>query len=159
MKNANSKMDRRSFLETVSAAGAVAAAGIAGSTSLAIAEHVGEAQWDEEHDVVVVGAGAAGFMAAFAAQEQGADVVLLEKTGAPGGDTAVSEQAILGLWPRKREEVDGQVDDIDKFFADWEKSHVWSNKGRAGEELPAEYKHARRLELTIPILFDSGPGA
>ena len=39
-------------------------------------------------DIVVVGAGAAGLTAALAAAGQGAQVLLLEKTGAPGGNSA-----------------------------------------------------------------------
>jgi 3-oxosteroid 1-dehydrogenase len=46
--------------------------------------------WDIEADVVVVGSGVAGFAAAFAAQHEGASVVMVEKAGFLGGTTAKS---------------------------------------------------------------------
>lgn len=154
-------MDRRGFLGKAAmaaaagtAAGAMAGVGAAAGAGVAAASEASLTPWDEEHDVVVIGAGAAGFMAALAAAELGADAVLLEKTAAVGGDSIVSEQAILGLWPRKRMEVDGQEDDVDTFFADWEKSHKWSNRGLNGEGLPAEYRHARRLIENCPDMYE-----
>ena len=47
-------------------------------------------------DVVVVGAGGAGVSAAVEAYDKGANVVLLEKTGAIGGTTATSQGMIAG---------------------------------------------------------------
>ena len=47
--------------------------------------------WDETADVVVAGFGAAGSTAAFCAREAGADVLVLERTGGPGGAAALAE--------------------------------------------------------------------
>ncbi len=47
-------------------------------------------KWDVEADVVVLGTGAAGLVAALAARAEGASVVVLEKTDKVGGTTAVS---------------------------------------------------------------------
>src|SRR5882757_11285857 len=46
--------------------------------------------WDEEADVVVVGYGYAGAVAALEAQEAGADVLLIEKMPDPGGISITS---------------------------------------------------------------------
>lgn len=46
--------------------------------------------WDAEHDVVVVGSGAAGMAAALRAHDLGLDVVVLEATDRYGGSTAIS---------------------------------------------------------------------
>ncbi len=46
--------------------------------------------WDRETDVVVMGTGAGGLLAALAAHHEGASVVVLEKSAAVGGTTAVS---------------------------------------------------------------------
>ena len=45
-------------------------------------------------DVVIVGAGAAGFAAAVTALQDGADVIILEKMDIPGGNTVRSS----GVW-------------------------------------------------------------
>jgi len=48
-------------------------------------------EWDRVADVVVVGFGAAGSSAAFSAAEAGADVVVPERAGGPGGAAALAE--------------------------------------------------------------------
>lgn len=52
---------------------------------------------DEEYtaDIVVVGAGAAGLAAAVTAKEAGANVIIMEKVGIPGGSTTRSGGKIL----------------------------------------------------------------
>ena len=45
----------------------------------------GEVTWDDTYDVVVVGAGAAGFPAALHASARGSSAVILEKASEPGG--------------------------------------------------------------------------
>ena len=48
-------------------------------------------QWSDEADVVVVGFGAAGSCAAFEAATAGADVLVLDRSGAAGGAAAMSD--------------------------------------------------------------------
>ena len=50
--------------------------------------------WDEEYDVVVVGSGGGGMIAALAAQDAGVSAVVLEKASKFGGSTAISGGAI-----------------------------------------------------------------
>jgi succinate dehydrogenase/fumarate reductase flavoprotein subunit/uncharacterized protein with FMN-binding domain len=52
---------------------------------------------DTETDIVVVGAGEAGMLAAMSARDEGARVILLEKTGIYGGSTSLSAGAIWFL--------------------------------------------------------------
>ena len=47
-------------------------------------------QWDKETDVLIVGSGGAGLVAALAARDAGASVIVLEKSTTVGGTTAVS---------------------------------------------------------------------
>ncbi len=55
------------------------------------------ATWDRTADVVVIGLGIAGSCAALAAQQAGADVLVLERAGAGGGASALSQgQFYLG---------------------------------------------------------------
>jgi 3-oxo-5alpha-steroid 4-dehydrogenase len=49
------------------------------------------ANWDATTDVIVVGFGAAGSTAAFCAAEAGAEVLVTERTGGPGGAAALAE--------------------------------------------------------------------
>src|SRR5919206_5181328 len=52
------------------------------------------ARTGEGFDLVVVGAGGCGLVAALRAAQQGARVALLEKTDRPGGGTALSAQSV-----------------------------------------------------------------
>ncbi|MEO5738076.1 MAG: FAD-binding protein, partial [Variovorax sp.] len=47
-------------------------------------------RWDQSADVVVVGCGFAGAMAAISAHDEGAKVILLEKMPDPGGISVCS---------------------------------------------------------------------
>lgn len=122
---------------------AVGGAALAGTAALAAmpalaAEPVVSAlpeTWDYEADVVVVGAGAAGYMAACAAAEEGATALLLEKNHATGGDSAVSGCITIGFWP-ERTKLDGGFDDtIELWLEDQKNSHPYSHKGMAGLEI------------------------
>lgn len=50
----------------------------------------GDIEFDDEYDVIVVGAGGAGLPAAATAAENGASVLAIEKQGIPGGTTSLS---------------------------------------------------------------------
>lgn len=69
--------------------------------------------WDAEADVVVVGAGAAGYAAAIAAARGGATVILLEKAEKPGGTTSKSGGTIWvpnNTWMRESGLEDSRED-------------------------------------------------
>ena len=75
---------------------------------------------DTETDVVVVGAGTAGMVAAMNAHDQGADVILLEKVGITGGSTRLSFGCIWGLnQPEVANEYTFTADDVHEFFSRW----------------------------------------
>lgn len=56
-------------------------------------------------DLIVVGAGGCGLMAALVAADLGADVLVLEKTAAHGGGTALSHRGVRGAGTRFQAEV------------------------------------------------------
>jgi fumarate reductase flavoprotein subunit len=72
---------------------------------------------ETEVDVVVVGAGGGGLVAALAAADRGASVVVLEKLERPGGNTALSTGSIPAAGSRQQRE-NGVEDDPDRMFAD-----------------------------------------
>lgn len=86
-------LSRRGFLKGAG----IGAAGLLGATALSAcagnaSAKTGDASWDEETDVVVVGSGAAGVSAAMEAVEAGAQVIMIEKCKMTGGITSVCEQ-------------------------------------------------------------------
>ena len=101
------------------------------STGSAGASAPGE--WDIETDIVVVGAGGAGLVAACRAKELGSEVILLEKMPTIGGDTAYSSQTAQGFWTGHVEEGDS----IECYLEDLRNSHWATEKGMLGIDLPA----------------------
>ena len=81
-------ISRRDFLRL---AGVAAAAGVATMPGVREARAEDAQAFDLEVDVVVVGSGAAGSVAALAAHEAGAKVALLEKAGSSEGNTEAKE--------------------------------------------------------------------
>jgi 3-oxo-5alpha-steroid 4-dehydrogenase len=76
--------------------------------------------WDDEADVLVVGFGAAGSSAAYEATCAGASVLVLERSGAPGGAAAMSDGMLyLGGGTRTQHEA-GVMDSAEnmKVFLD-----------------------------------------
>src|SRR5699024_4310184 len=86
-RNSRLRVSRRGFIKA-SGAG-VAAAGL-GAVPFAASAAASEQGWDEEHDIVVIGSGGAGFAAAITARAQGNDVAIFEKGAYAGGTTLVS---------------------------------------------------------------------
>ena len=68
----------------------------------------------EEADVVVVGAGGAGFAAAITAANEGKSVVLMDKMGVYGGDTCLSggEMAVPGNWIQVTQGVEDSPENL-----------------------------------------------
>jgi 3-oxo-5alpha-steroid 4-dehydrogenase len=74
--------------------------------------------WDKEADVVVVGFGGAGGMAAIHAHDAGAQVIILEKTPTPGGDTSLCGGYILaaGTSVQKAEGISDTPDEMYRYL-------------------------------------------
>ena len=106
-------IDRRSFLASGAAVGAVA---IAETPAAQAAEAI---SWDREVDVIVIGAGAGGLVAAIAAREKGASVLIVEKNFDIGGRAMMSFGGLyIGGGNRMQKEI-GVKDTPDLVFADW----------------------------------------
>ena len=77
--------------------------------------------WDREADVVVIGGGAGGLVAAIAAREKGASVIIVEKNFDIGGRAMMSFGGLyIGGGNRLQKGRDlGKDDTPDKVFEDW----------------------------------------
>jgi len=68
------------------------------------------------NDIIVVGAGGCGMMAALVAAKKGAEVLLLEKTDGAGGGTAFSSKGIRAAGSRRQREL--KIDDSPDLYAE-----------------------------------------
>lgn len=139
----NAGISRRSFL-------ASGAAGIAGAGMLgALAAHPAQAeetasqsdatqseiQWAEAADVIVVGGGGSGFCAAIEAGRAGSSVLILEKSGVCGGDTAASQGMIMAAGTKEQAELAGCDTDTPEAFAEQQVAYA---QGFANEDMIRE---------------------
>jgi len=71
---------------------------------------------DVDRDIIVIGAGGCGLLAALVASKQGARVLLLEKTDKPGGGTAFSSKGIRAAGSRRQREL--KIEDSAALYAE-----------------------------------------
>ena len=148
---------RRNFVKGAGAG--LAGAALMGMASGALADEAVSEEaassdtpaYDYEADVVIVGAGGAGQMAAVGAHENGASSIMLEKAAYTGGDSITSHNDLLGYWPDHAGE---NGDDFDAYLEDWKATHWVSVMGQEGQDFPTdEFPFARRfMELFGPSM-------
>jgi urocanate reductase len=110
---------RREFIQRTAAVGAaMAAAGLLGVSPTLAAPSVPE-KWDKAADVVIIGAGGTGLVAAIEALEAGASVLLLDKLGVAGGTTAVSGGVIQASSTKYQKAVGVQNDSPEAHYQYW----------------------------------------
>lgn len=107
------------------------AAGAAVASTPKLGSNVPET-WDMESDLVIIGGGGAGYMAALSASELGASSIILEKNDHSGGDTAVCAQIFVGPCPKAAQSVSGQQDSVGLWLEDQVASYPFSRKGIKG---------------------------
>lgn len=97
---------------------AAAKAGVTLSGPVALLKRAPKVPETNVYDVVVIGAGGAGFSAAITACDAGAKVVLLEKMPTVGGNSLVSgaEMAAAGNWVQKKLGIEG--DSVELHYQD-----------------------------------------
>lgn len=137
------KLSRRSFLKGAAATGA-AAAGVTvlGGCSLGGAGSASgvPTKWDKEADVVIVGAGGAGIVAAIEARTAGSSVIVLEKAAVEGGTTSLSG-AIIQASATDLQKSKGIVDSPENHYEYW----ITASEGQGDPEL-------------VKLLADNAPG-
>ncbi len=108
------------------------------------------ANWDMSVDVLVVGAGGAGYAAAIKAHDLGAEVAIAEKLERPGGNTALSTGSIPGAGTRFQRAA-GIEDSGDRFEAD-----LFALSGPHDADALVRLLAHRSAEL-VEWLADAGP--
>ncbi len=135
-------VSRRSFLKSAglvtASAAAMSAIGMTGCSSSSSSSESWMPTWDEEMDVVVVGYGASGIAASLTAQEEGLEVVVLEKSSiADGGNFGCSTGQIQSsLLPN----------DLDEQLEKW--AHF--NMGAMPEDAETIYATLAEHEMAMP---------
>ena len=127
-----SSLSRRSFI-----AGAAAAAGAA-TTHVAMAKGGTSAvadAWDQQTEVLVLGAGGAGMRAAYTARDAGCDVLVLEKADTFGGTSIVSGGIIQAAGTQAQKELTGIEDDTPEAHKEL---YVLEGEGWVDEDLVAD---------------------
>lgn len=136
---------RRDFIAGSAALVGAATAGAALATPhQARAASVVPTTWDYEADIVIVGAGGAGYMAACAAHEKGANAILLEKEPMTGGDSLICACFSSGPWPERVAIESGEEESVEKFVTDWLDSFWCSQMGLDGMDEPTEHPFIER---------------
>lgn len=125
------KLKRRDIFRAVGATSLSATAIVGTSSSVQASEKPVK---DVKADVVIIGAGCAGLVAAIRAKDLGANVVLLEKMDRPNGNS-IYALGTLAAWGTKKQKEDGITDSRDAFYNDMMKVSA----GRADPELTATY--------------------
>ncbi len=138
---------RRDFVK--GAGTGIAAASLMGMASAALADEAAGtgaadgAAYDYEADIVIIGAGGAGQMAAAGAHDNGCSTIMLEKAAYTGGDSITSHNDLLGYWPDHAGE---NGDDFDAYLEDWKATHWVSVMGQEGQDFPSdEFPFAERF--------------
>jgi len=135
MEEERKGMSRRSFIRNATVgAGALAVAGVGVKEALALPA---PKKWDKETDVIVLGAGGAGFSAAIEARKAGAKVMLLEKEVITGGSTALCGGQ-FSFAPTSMQKEKGINDSIDLFVNDM----IKVGKGKNDPALVKTYAEA-----------------
>ena len=89
-------------------------------------EAIAEVYEDAECDIVIIGAGGAGLVAATEAASRGADVIVLEKTGIVGGNTNSSTGGINAAYTAEQKRL-GIKDSTDVFYEDTMRGGMYQN--------------------------------
>lgn len=153
------KLSRRSFIAGTGIAAALGMSALAGCKPSGQGDGSGNSgagadiSWDYEADVVVVGAGGAGHMAACAAHEAGAKVLMIEKGERIGGDTAISGGITIGPWPERTKQETGIDDSKELWLEDQKKSAPYSQKALDGREQVGDLSYIERFADLMPGTF------
>ena len=105
-----------------------------------------KAQTEETTDVLVIGGGIAGFTAALSARENGAEVIVIDKSAAVGGTTNLAGGLLVSLGSELFKDNRLESDNMDSLLAYW-------HERQAESGIDSGYPDWERLEN---VLADTG---
>jgi urocanate reductase len=114
---ATQAVSRRAFLST--GAAGIGAAALASGAPEAVAQTSPQIKWDRSADVVVIGAGVAGLVAAISARDHGATVISVDENHDIGGRGILSGGRVHLGGGHALQQKAGIADTPDKVFLDW----------------------------------------
>ena len=117
----------------------------------------GDLEFDDEYDVIVVGAGGAGLAAAATAAENGASVLAIEKQGIPGGTTSLSGGVMQAAGTKYQKKFSAYPDDTPEKH---EAEYLAAGEGRLYEPLVRDFtqnagKNLEWLEEKVGLKWTS----
>ena len=160
------QVSRRSFLAGAGAAAGLAALGMFGcapsSGAGADKPAADEGTWDQEADILVVGAGGAGLTAAVVAARGGANVVVLEAAAMAGGNTVNSSGVIQAAGTEEQKTLAGVTDDTPEKHAEY---YLQCGEGQLDEDLvryaceqaPSCIEFMKELGISYEVVYGNGP--
>ncbi len=130
------QISRRGILKAAVGSAALAAASVSGAKTVPA-----DIAWDESVDVLIVGSGFAGLMAAYEAKKAGSSVLVIEKMPTPGGNSVING-GIMGVPGNDFQKADGIEDSPEQMIADTMKAghninHIEKVRAMAEGALPA----------------------
>ncbi len=160
------QVSRRSFLAGAGAAAGLAALGMFGCAPSGGAgadkPAADEGTWDQEADILVVGAGGAGLTAAVVAARGGANVVVLEAAAMAGGNTVNSSGVIQAAGTEEQKTLAGVTDDTPEKHAEY---YLQCGEGQLDEDLvryaceqaPSCIEFMKELGISYEVVYGNGP--
>lgn len=159
------QVSRRSFVRGAVVAGAAAAmAGLAGcgkpSNSDELAATGGSSiDWNEQADIVVIGAGPSGSATALAASQAGASVILLEASAVMGGNGILCVGCIQGYGTKMQKDM-GIEDTPEAAIKDFKEEGGYyateDSLARIGDDWPLIELLANESARTVDWLVENG---
>ena len=116
-------------------------------------ENQSEEETEMTTDVVVIGAGGAGLVAAASAEQNGAEVIVLEKLAMIGGSTALSGGAIAATGTKFQEE-EGIEDTKESWMELWKERQATSNPNGKYPDYAVVDKFMDEAVITTEWLVD-----
>lgn len=167
MQPRKTSVSRRSFIASSGIAALAAACTLSGcapkhSKDTSSSQTSDSITWDAEADILVIGAGGAGLVAALTAARSGAHVIVLEASDSAGGNTSHSSGVIQAAGTPEQQSLAGISDDSPEKHAQY---YLACGEGQLNEDIvhlackraPQCIEFMKELGLSYDVVYGNGP--